>query len=62
LGLNLDSVNIHGGAIAVGHPLGMSGARLALHVAYQLKNKGSGYGVAALCGGGGQGDALIFKR
>jgi acetyl-CoA C-acetyltransferase len=55
-------VNIHGGAIAIGHPLGMSGVRLALHVAYQLKNKGSGYGVAALCGGGGQGDALIFKR
>jgi acetyl-CoA C-acetyltransferase len=62
LGLDLASVNIHGGAIAVGHPLGMSGARLALHVAYQLKKKGSGYGVAALCGGGGQGDALIFKR
>ncbi len=62
LGLSADKVNIHGGAIAVGHPLGMSGARLALHVAYQLKAKGSGYGVAALCGGGGQGDALIFKR
>jgi len=62
LGLDLVSVNIHGGAIAVGHPLGMSGARLTLHVAYQLKKKGSGYGVAALCGGGGQGDALIFKR
>ena len=62
LGLDLESVNIHGGAIAVGHPLGMSGARLALHIAYQLKKKGSGYGVAALCGGGGQGDALIFKR
>lgn len=62
LGLDPALVNIHGGAIAVGHPLGMSGARLALHVAYQLKNKGSGYGVAALCGGGGQGDALIFKR
>ena len=62
LGLDPATVNIHGGAIAVGHPLGMSGARLALHVAYQLKNKGSGYGVAALCGGGGQGDALIFKR
>jgi len=55
-------INIHGGAIAVGHPLGMSGARLALHIAYQLKKKGSGYGVAALCGGGGQGDALILKR
>lgn len=62
LGFDLVSVNVHGGAIAVGHPLGMSGARLALHIAYQLKNKGSGYGVAALCGGGGQGDALIFRR
>lgn len=62
LGLDLSKVNIHGGAIAVGHPLGMSGARLALHIALQLKNKGTGYGVAALCGGGGQGDALIFRR
>ena len=62
LGLDQNAVNIHGGAIAVGHPLGMSGARLALHIALQLKNRGSGYGVAALCGGGGQGDALIFKR
>ena len=62
LGINLSTVNIHGGAIAVGHPLGMSGARLALHIALQLKAKGSGYGVAALCGGGGQGDALIFRR
>lgn len=62
LGVDLASVNIHGGAIAVGHPLGMSGARLALHIALQLKAKGSGYGVAALCGGGGQGDALILKR
>ncbi|MDP1851819.1 MAG: acetyl-CoA C-acetyltransferase [Candidatus Planktophila sp.] len=62
LGLDLSAVNIHGGAIAVGHPLGMSGARLALHIALQLKKKGSGYGVAALCGGGGQGDALILKR
>jgi acetyl-CoA C-acetyltransferase len=62
LGIDPDVVNKDGGAIAIGHPLGMSGARLALHIAYQLKNKGSGYGVAALCGGGGQGDALIFKR
>jgi len=62
LGLDLAAINTHGGAIALGHPLGMSGARLALHVALQLKAKGSGYGVAALCGGGGQGDALIFKR
>lgn len=62
LGFDLAKVNVHGGAIAVGHPLGMSGARIALHIAYLLKEKGSGYGVAALCGGGGQGDALIFKR
>jgi len=62
LGLKPENVNIHGGAIAIGHPLGMSGARLALHVAYELKKKGHGYGVAALCGGGGQGDALILKR
>lgn len=62
LGVRPEVVNIDGGAIAIGHPLGMSGARLALHIAYKLKNKGSGYGVAALCGGGGQGDALIFKR
>ncbi|MDP1720579.1 MAG: acetyl-CoA C-acetyltransferase [Candidatus Nanopelagicaceae bacterium] len=62
LGFTSDMVNVHGGAIAVGHPLGMSGARLVLHLAYQLKNKGSGYAVAALCGGGGQGDALILKR
>jgi acetyl-CoA C-acetyltransferase len=62
LGIDPNVVNKDGGAIAIGHPLGMSGARLALHIAYQLKNKGSGYGVAALCGGGGQGDALILKR
>ena len=62
LDLNHKAVNIHGGAIALGHPLGMSGTRLALHIAYQLKGKGSGYGIAALCGGGGQGDALILKR
>ena len=62
LDLDLSRVNIHGGAIAVGHPLGMSGARLVLHLALELKKKGSGYGVAALCGGGGQGDALILKR
>ena len=62
LGVDPSSVNIHGGAIALGHPLGMSGARLALHIAIQLKKRGSGYGVAAFCGGGGQGDALILKR
>lgn len=61
LGIDPARVNPHGGAIALGHPVGMSGARLVLHVAYELKRRGSGYGVAALCGGGGQGDALILR-
>ena len=52
-------VNVNGGAIAIGHPIGMSGARITLHVALELARRGSGYGVAALCGAGGQGDALI---
>ena len=54
-------VNVDGGAIAVGHPIGMSGARLVLHLAYALRRCGGGTGVAALCGGGGQGDALIIS-
>ncbi|GAB3704211.1 acetyl-CoA C-acetyltransferase [Mariniluteicoccus flavus] len=54
-------VNVNGGAIALGHPIGASGARLALHLALELKRRGGGTGVAALCGGGGQGDALILK-
>jgi acetyl-CoA C-acetyltransferase len=61
LGVSPDKVNVNGGAIAVGHPIGMSGARIALHVALELKRRGSGYGVAALCGAGGQGDALILR-
>ncbi len=61
LGLNPDIVNVNGGAIAVGHPIGMSGARIALHAALELKRRGSGYAVAALCGAGGQGDALILR-
>lgn len=61
LGLNGDVVNVHGGAIAVGHPIGMSGARITLHAALELKRRGSGYAVAALCGAGGQGDALILR-
>ncbi|MEO8815031.1 MAG: acetyl-CoA C-acetyltransferase [Mycobacterium sp.] len=61
LGVSLDVVNVNGGAIALGHPIGMSGARLTLHVALELARRGSGYGVAALCGGGGQGDALILR-
>jgi acetyl-CoA C-acetyltransferase len=54
-------VNVNGGAIALGHPIGMSGARLAITLAYELKRRGGGIGVAALCGGGGQGDALVIK-
>jgi len=61
LGLSDDRVNVHGGAIAVGHPVGMSGARIALHLALELKRRGGGTGAAALCGGGGQGDALILR-
>ena len=56
-----DRVNVHGGAIALGHPIGASGARLVLHLAYELQRRGSGTAVAALCGGGGQGDALILS-
>src|SRR5450432_824184 len=61
--LNVDAgnVNVNGGAIALGHPIGMSGARLALHLIYELKRRGGGVGVAGLCGGGGQGDALVLR-
>ncbi|PZU47479.1 MAG: acetyl-CoA C-acyltransferase [Arsenicicoccus sp.] len=59
LGLDEDRVNVNGGAIAMGHPIGMSGARILLHLALELGRRGGGTGVAALCGGGGQGDALI---
>jgi acetyl-CoA C-acetyltransferase len=55
-----DKVNVNGGAIALGHPIGASGARLVLTLAYELGRRGGGTGVAALCGGGGQGDALII--
>jgi acetyl-CoA C-acetyltransferase len=60
LGVSEDIVNVNGGAIALGHPIGASGARLALTLAYELKRRGGGTGAAALCGGGGQGDALIL--
>jgi acetyl-CoA C-acetyltransferase len=62
LGISLDDVNIHGGAIALGHPIGASGARLALHAALELSRRGAGRAAVALCGGGGQGDALILTR
>src|SRR3954464_12751345 len=60
LGLDPEKVNVNGGAIALGHPVGMSGARIALHLALELGRRGGGVGAAALCGGGGQGDALIL--
>jgi len=61
LGIPLERINVTGGAIALGHPIGMSGARLVLHLALELKRRGGGIGAAALCGGGGQGDALIVR-
>ncbi|MFF2652825.1 acetyl-CoA C-acetyltransferase [Streptomyces sp. NPDC058045] len=61
LGTSTEKVNVNGGAIALGHPIGMSGARLVLHLALELKRRGGGTGAAALCGGGGQGDALIVR-
>ena len=61
LGVTPEKVNVNGGAIALGHPIGMSGARIVLHLALELKRRGGGTGAAALCGGGGQGDALIVR-
>ena len=61
LGVAQDKVNVNGGAIALGHPVGMSGARIVLTLAHELKRRGGGIGAAALCGGGGQGDALIIR-
>jgi len=61
LGVDPGKVNRNGGAIAMGHPIGMSGARITLHTALELARRGSGYGVAALCGAGGQGDALVLR-
>ena len=62
LGISPDKVNVHGGAIAIGHPIGASGARLALHAAFELKRRGSGRAAVSLCGGGGQGEALLLSR
>lgn len=61
LGVSLDVVNVNGGAIALGHPIGMSGNRLALTLLHELRRRGGGVGAAALCGGGGQGDALVVR-
>jgi acetyl-CoA C-acetyltransferase len=61
LGVSNDIVNVNGGAIALGHPLGASGARIALHLCYELRRRGGGLGAAGLCGGGGQGEALLLR-
>jgi acetyl-CoA C-acetyltransferase len=61
LGVGDDIVNVNGGAIALGHPIGASGARLAVHLCHELGRRGGGLGAAALCGGGGQGEALLFR-
>ena len=61
LGISADIVNPNGGAVALGHPIGASGNRLALTLLHELRRRGGGIGVAALCGGGGQGDALVVR-
>ena len=61
LGVSDEIVNVNGGAIAIGHPLGMSGNRVALTLLYELRRRGGGLGAAALCGGGGQGDAILLR-
>jgi acetyl-CoA C-acetyltransferase len=61
LGITDEITNVNGGAIALGHPLGASGNRVALHAALELKRRGGGIAAAALCGGGGQGDAILLK-
>ncbi len=61
LGVPHDIVNVNGGAIALGHPIGMSGTRIVLTLAHELKRRGGGLGAAGLCGGGGQGEALVIR-
>ena len=61
LGITDEITNVNGGAIALGHPVGMSGTRVALHLAFELARRGGGLGAAALCGGGGQGDAILLQ-
>ncbi len=59
LGLDEDQVNVNGGAVALGHPIGASGARILMTLIYELRRRGGGMGCAAICSGGGQGDAMI---
>jgi acetyl-CoA C-acetyltransferase len=61
LGISHEIVNVNGGAIALGHPVGMSGTRITMHILNELKRRGGGVGAAALCGGGGQGDAILVR-
>ena len=61
LGISSEVVNVNGGAIAMGHPVGASGTRIALHLALELGRRGGGLGAAGLCGGGGQGEALLLR-
>jgi acetyl-CoA C-acetyltransferase len=61
LGITDDVVNVNGGAIALGHPIGMSGTRVVLTLVNELRRRGGGIGAAALCGGGGQGEAAIVR-
>ena len=60
-GLDPEKVNVNGGAVALGHPIGASGARIILTLAYELKRRGGGIGIAAICSGGGQGDAIMIE-
>lgn len=61
LGITDEITNVNGGAISIGHPLGMSGTRVTLQLALELQRRGGGLGAAALCGGGGQGDAILLQ-
>jgi acetyl-CoA C-acetyltransferase len=61
LGIDEDRVNVNGGAVAIGHPLGASGARILGALVHELRRRGGGYGCAAICSGGGQGDAVIIQ-
>ncbi|MDQ2682954.1 MAG: acetyl-CoA C-acyltransferase, partial [Chloroflexota bacterium] len=61
LGADHDRVNVNGGAVALGHPIGASGTRIVLTLALELKRRGGGLGLAAICSGGGQGDAIVIE-
>jgi acetyl-CoA C-acetyltransferase len=62
LGIDLELVNVNGGAVALGHPIGASGARIVLTLALEMRRRGAIVGAAAICGGGGQGDALVLSN